>query len=314
MDKVKEYLKENIKENETLIISCSGGPDSMCLLNLLIEQREKKNLNLICAHVNHGVREESVEEEEFVKNYCEKNNVRFELLTIKEYKGNFHNDARVQRYNFLKSLCKKYETDIYLTAHHGDDLVETILMRISRGSNLSGYIGFKVTNKLSTFTILKPLIYITKEDIFKYNKENNVEYRIDKTNDSLEYTRNKYRNLVLPDLKKVDEKVHLKFLKFSEKISEYDDFVKSYILGKKIIDGCIIRVEEYLKECNFIRKKSIELLISEIQKNEEFYVTDNIIFEIEKLLMSSKGKASIDLPNNFIGKKEKKKFSIEKKK
>ncbi len=314
MDNVKKFINNNIVDNTTLIVSCSGGPDSMCLLRLLIDARETKKFKLICAHVNHNVREESAEEEEFVRNYCNQNNVVFEILKIESYKGNFHNDARVLRYKFLKKLCDKYKTNIYLTAHHGDDLMETILMRISRGSNLSGYIGFKVINKLSTFKNYKPLIYVTKEEILKYNDVNNIEYRLDKTNESLEYTRNKFRHIVLPSLKKIDDKFHLKFLKFSEKLNEYDKFVKDYIIDKNIIINDKISVINYLIESDFIKKRSIELLISIIQESEEFYVTDNIIFEIEKLLLSDKGKATIDLPNNHIGIKENKQFYIHKKK
>lgn len=312
MKKVKEFLENKIENNSSLIVSCSGGPDSMCLLQLICDIKDKKNLNVICAHVNHGVRDESEEEKIFVENFCKKNNIVFELYTIEKYKGNFHNDARVLRYNFLSDILKKYDSKVILTAHHGDDLIETILMRISRGSNLSGYIGFKVINKLSTHKVLRPLIYTTKENIINYNNINGIEYRLDKTNESLEYTRNKYRHLVLPNLKKIDENIHLKFLKFSEKINEYDDFVKKYIMNKKLIEGNYINLINYKEEDEFIQKKSIELFISNLQQTEEFYVTDNIIFEIEKVINSDKGRANINLPNNFIGRKENKKFYIEK--
>lgn len=312
MESAKKIIEKEITENSVVVISCSGGPDSMCLLNLILEYKKLKNLTIVCAHVNHKVREESEEEEEFVKTFCEKNNIIFELLTINEYSGNFHNDARVLRYNFLDDICEKYESKILLTAHHGDDLVETILMRISRGSNLPGYAGFKVINKLSTLKVVRPLVTITKKDIIKFNEKNKIEYRVDKTNESLEYTRNKYRHLILPNLKKIDEKIHLKFLKFSEKLLEYDEFVKEYIENQKIVVDDYIDIKIYDSESDFIKRKSIELLIFKYQQNEQFYVTDNIIFEIEKLLNSDKGKATINLPNAHIGVKKNKQFNIEK--
>lgn len=312
MQKVKQLLKSTLVKDSSVVVSCSGGPDSMCLMDLLVKIRNELNLKIICAHVNHGVRSESIEEESFVKNYCKKNNIIFELLTIEKYQGNFHNDARVRRYKFLNDICKKYDSSIFLTAHHGDDLVETILMRISRGSNLPGYAGFKVINKLSTFDTFRPLISVTKKDILKYNTENDVEYRVDKTNESLEYTRNKYRHIALPALKEIDLDFHKKFLKFSEKLYEYDEFIKDYIVKNEIIVNNTINVVLYLKESEFIQRKSIELFISYLQQKDEFYVTDNIIFEIDKLLKSEKGKAKINLPNGYFGIKENKKFFIEK--
>ncbi|MFI3260817.1 MAG: tRNA lysidine(34) synthetase TilS [bacterium] len=312
MKDVNKYLQNELEQNSTIIVSCSGGPDSMCLLYLLLSFKNTFNLNIICAHVNHNVREESVEEEEFVKKYCESNDIKFECLQIDSYRGNFHNDARVLRYNFLNDLLTKYNSKFLFTAHHGDDLVETILMRISRGSNLIGYSGFKINNKIINHKVIRPLIFVTKSEIENYNSENNIEYRIDITNKSLEYTRNKYRHIALPALKKIDNDIHLKFLKFSEKLIEYDDFVKSYIISKGLLVDNYIDVPLYLKEDEFIRKSTIELYISNLQKVEQFYTTDNIVFEIDKLLKSEKGKANINLPNGFFGIKKNKKFTIEK--
>lgn len=310
MEKVINYIKKVTDNERNIIVSCSGGPDSMCLLKLLLDNTD--NVNIICAHVNHCVREESVEEEEFVKNFCKKNNIIFELLKIEEYNGNFHNDARVQRYTFLKMLADKYNASKIFTAHHGDDLIESILMRITRGSNLNGYKGFEKSKKVNKYNFIKPLVYVDKKTILEYNKNNGIEYRIDKTNDSLEYTRNKFRHLILPNLKQIDDNIHLKFLKFSEKISEYDDFVRNYISLKEVVKDDYIDLKLYETEDEFIKKRCIEIYINKIQAIHEFYVTDKIIFEIEKLINSEKGKVTIDLPNSFIGKKEKKRFYIEK--
>ena len=135
MKEVREYLNIILEKNTSVVVACSGGPDSMCLLNLVLEQREEKNLNIICAHVNHKMRIESEKEAEFVKEYCEKNKIIFEYMEITEYtEDNFHNQARIKRYDFFKEVLEKYQSKILLTAHHGDDLVETILMRIVRGS------------------------------------------------------------------------------------------------------------------------------------------------------------------------------------
>lgn len=312
MKKVNEFLEEKLKLTQTVIVSCSGGPDSMCLLSLIDGYKKKNDIKVICAHVNHKVRTESDEEEDFVRNYCLERGITFELLTIRNYDGNFHNDARVQRYMFLKELCLKYDSKQIYTAHHGDDLVESSLMRISRGSNLSGYAGFKKELLLDDVLFIKPLIFIDKNRIINYNNENNIEYRLDKTNNSLEYTRNKYRHKVLPQLKEIDNDIHLKFIKFGDKLHEYAEFVDKYISSKEFILEDSIDIPKYIVADNFIQKRVIENLITLVQKKNEFYVKDNVIKEIDKLLKSEKKNACINLPNGFIGEKKNNKFVIKK--
>src|SRR5574344_607483 len=102
MDRFKEinqFLDNTFKTNDTVVVAVSGGPDSMCLLDILIKYRNKSNINIVCAHVNHNVREESADELIFVKNYCIENDVTFESMKIEEYSnGNFESEARDKRY------------------------------------------------------------------------------------------------------------------------------------------------------------------------------------------------------------------------
>ncbi len=312
MEKALNYFKSILKKDDTIVVACSGGPDSMCLLSLILSLKEKYNLKIICAHVNHNIREESKEEEIFVQKYASDNNIIFELLTIKSFKDNFQSDARKKRYKFFNELINKYNAQYLMTAHHGDDLMETILMRLSRGSNIPGYAGFKINNPLNDYQVIRPLIYYSKQDIIKYNKENNIKYQIDSSNFSDKYTRNRYRNEILPLLKKETDNIHLKYLKFSNELYDYDIFVKDYILSNGIINENELDIIKYNNEKDFIKRKSIELLIVQIQLNDEFDVTDNIVLEIIKLINSSKNNASIDLSNNFKGIKRNNKFYFKK--
>ena len=174
---VNSFIKENIKKNDVVLIAVSGGPDSMCLLDLMLKYREKTNIKIIVSHVHHNVRKESDDELIFVKDYCEANDVIFESMKITDYSGsNFESEARDKRYDFFDKLALKYGAKYVLTAHHGDDLMETILMRLVRGSNLKGYSGFDDKIIYDNYTILRPLISVTKKDILKYNEENN-DYR-----------------------------------------------------------------------------------------------------------------------------------------
>ena len=294
-----KFLEDNIKNNSTIVVACSGGPDSMCLIDLLVRIKKEKNLNVICAHVNHKLREESDNEALMVERYCKKNKIIFELLEINEYKTTKFNeeDARKRRYKFFESLIQKYNAKYLLTAHHGDDLIETILMRIVRGSNLSGYVGIKKINKNKNYTILRPLLTTTKENIISYNKNNNIEYVIDRSNESMKYTRNRYRKKILPFLKEESKDVHLKFLKFSEELNSYQQFVDEYIKEKELVENNMIVINKIINESNFIKRKALEFIIKEIQTKYIFEISDNQIKEILKII--NKNNKSIDLKNGF---------------
>ena len=133
--------KYNSTQNDTLVVGTSAGPDSMALLHYL---KNNTNNKLICCHINHNVRKESKTEEKYLINYCKKENIIFETMKIEKYiKNNFENEAREKRYDFYEEILNKYNTKYLFLAHHGDDLIETILMKISRGSSLEGYAGIK---------------------------------------------------------------------------------------------------------------------------------------------------------------------------
>lgn len=301
MKKEIDFLKKNIENNSTVIVACSGGPDSMCLLNLVNSLKETMNLNVIVAHVDHNVRKESKEEAKMVESYALNNNLTFELMEIISYNNDTfsENEARKKRYDFFKELQKKYNASILLTAHHGDDLIETILMRLTRGSNLNGYIGIREITTNQNFKILRPLLTTTKKDIIKYLDENNINYAIDKTNDEMIHTRNRYRKIILPFLKKENPLVHEKYLKFSKELIEYDKFVTSYIKSKNFIQDDKILIIKLKDESDFIKRKCLEIIIKELQKNDYFDISDEQINLLMRLYnLSNK---SVDLNNNYQG-------------
>lgn len=300
MKRELEFLEESITDNSKVIIACSGGPDSMCLLNLLIRLKTKKNLELIVAHVNHKLRSVSDDEAKMVEDYAKKNKVTFELQELDYQNAKFsEDDAHRKRYKFFKSLIKKYKANYLVTAHHGDDLIETILMRIARGSNLNGYIGIKRITQNEDYVTLRPLLSTTKDEIIKYNESENIPYVIDESNDSLKYTRNRYRKIVLPFLKEEDKLIHLKYLKFSEELEEYDNFVNNYIKEKDFIVDNQIVINKITNESEFIKRKTIELIVKNIQLNDYFNISDKQMNELLKLIYNSN--KSIDLNNNYIG-------------
>jgi len=315
MKDTEKFLLENLNENEKVVIACSGGPDSMCLLHVLNTLKEKLNLVLICAHVNHSLRKESEEEARFVKEYCENNSIIFEYFIIDGYKNDkfSENEARSKRYVFFDNVIKKYNANILMTAHHGDDLIETILMRMVRGSNLKGYVGIPRISVNNKYKIVRPLLNLTKENILEYLKDNNIDYVVDKSNDSDKYTRNRFRKQLLPFLKKEDINVHLKFLKYSSELENTNKYINRIIGNKKDVvfkNNCII-ISEFLKEDEYLQEKILEYIIEEIQKEYIFDISDNQFNNIMKLINTNSNK-TINLSNNFIARKSYDKLYIEK--
>lgn len=301
MKKVIEFLRNNLKEKDSLVVACSGGPDSMCLLDLVTKLKDELNLTIVVAHVNHKLRIESDEEAKMVEKYAKDHNLIFELMELNEYLDTpfTESDGRKKRYDFFNEIITKYNANILLTAHHGDDLIETILMRLTRGSNLNGYIGIKEISTNTNYKILRPLLMVTKEDIIEYLKNNNINYAIDNTNNEMEHTRNRYRHVILPFLKKENAKVHEKYLKFSKELIDYDNFVNNYILKNNFIVDNQIVINNIINESDFIKRKSLELLVKDIQSKDYFDISDEQMSNLMKLFNQSN--KSIDLNNNYQG-------------
>lgn len=291
------------EKNDIIVIGCSSGPDSMALFDMLIRAREKYNLYLICAHVNHNVRKESFTEALFMRDYCNKFNVRFETMTIDKYgDDNFENEARNIRYHFFEKVVSKYNAKYLMTAHHADDLMETILMRLVRGSNLNGYSGFRSFIDMGDYYLARPLVRFTKDELVEYNKRNGVPFFIDSSNSKMKYTRNRYRKIVLPFLKEEDSSVHKKFLKFSETLNEASKFIekeRNKAISKVIKNGKLI-ISKYLELDSYIQKEILYYMIQEYYQDDLILINDRHVDLILGIIKGRKNNTSVNLPNEVL--------------
>ena len=314
-DVYKELIQEFSKlGNENIVVAVSGGADSITLLHLMAKVKKISNINVICAHVNHNVREESESEKVFVENFCKENDVIFEYMKIENYSDdNFHNEARTKRYNYFEELISKYNSKYLLTAHHADDLIETILMRIVRGTTFKGYSGFSKRVKKSNYTILRPLITVTKDEIYEYIKENNLNYVEDKSNFKDVYTRNRYRKYVVPVLKNEDKNVHHKFYKFSTSILEYNRFIEDQVklVIDKVIENNVLNIEEFLKLDKVLQEKIIYMMLENKYQDDLMLITDKHVELIYNLITSNKANSYVYLPNNLKAIKAYNQFYVE---
>lgn len=309
MDKVYDFLLNKIKlnQNDTIVVGVSAGPDSMALLYILNEVRKKIGYKIVVAHVNHNVRVESYEEAEFLKDYCKKNDIIFEMMVITKYgDDNFHNEARTIRYNYYEELINKYEANYLMTGHHADDLMETILMRIVRGSTLRGYSGFSDLVNKGKYKIARPLISVTKKELEDFDKENNIPYRIDKSNFKDKYTRNRYRMTVLPFLKEEDKHVHEKFINFSRQIMECDEFIERMVMNEidNVYQDGIIDIDKFKKLDIVIKKRIIDYIFSVIYQDDIIVIDNRHVDLVLEAINSNKASVVFNLPNNYLVVKE----------
>lgn len=192
-----EYYHLNLKSDKFLL-AVSGGMDSMSMLHAFISLQA----NVTVAHINHGLREESVQEASFVEAYCKQNNVPFfkKKLDPSIYQsGNVQNIARKNRYLFFEEILKNQKLDYICTAHHSDDSIESFLLNFSKGTGLKGLKGIAAKRA----HILRPLRAIPKAKIAEYVNEFSVQYVEDSSNELLKYDRNLIRHEVIPSLKKI---------------------------------------------------------------------------------------------------------------
>ena len=313
MNETIAYLKSLLNENDTLIVGLSGGPDSMCLLSIL--KNFPISLNIICAHINHNIRQESNDEELFIIDYCKKNNLIIETTKFpKKAKDADYSEAelREMRYKYFEEIVRKYNAQYLFTAHHGDDLIETILMRITRGSNIKGYSGFQIDTQKEGYRIIRPLIYLTKDNIIEYNSENNIPSVEDKSNVSSKYTRNRYRKKVLPFLKEENKHVHLKYLKFSSELYDYYNFVDEEVtkeLAKRYKDN-VLDISNYDKLPKLLQTKIIEKILNDNYEKNLYLVSDKHLYLILDIINNSRPNIQIDLPDNLKVKKSYNKLKI----
>lgn len=195
-----------IKRNDKIVIGVSGGPDSVCLFDVLAKLRDKLNLKLFVVHINHSIRKEADIEQEYVKDLCKKYNVQFfyKKLDVKKIaeseKKSLEEVARNIRYNEFYKVKDSVNANKIAVAHNANDNIETMLMNLTRGAGLVGLCGIPRENG----DIVRPLLDVTRDEILKYVESNELKVFFDKTNYESDYTRNKIRNIIIPEFLKIN--------------------------------------------------------------------------------------------------------------
>lgn len=304
INKVMEYINKYSLLNKDLkvVLAVSGGVDSMCLLDILI----RLNYQVIIAHVNHNVRKESLNEMNYLHDFALKKNIPFECIILDKIENdNFHDKARKLRYDFFTKIAIKYNTSQIATAHHADDNIETILMKLTRGSNLYGYSGINKCIKNNQFNVVRPLLPLTKDELYNYAKENNITYFEDISNTKDYYTRNRYRHNVIPLLKVENPNIYETFNAFSNQVLEAFNYIRKESL--KIKD---ISINDFNNLDEAIRHDYICLIL----EKEKITPNYNKIIMIDEFLSKNLPNSTLDIGCNKVIKTIYNHFIIEEKK
>ena len=302
LNTIKKY---NLIENgDKIILAVSGGPDSISMLDILNNIKNDKNIDInfeiIVAHVNHMIREEAIEDEKYVRNFCEEREIEFYSKSIDVQKMANNNKigteeaGRKARYEFFDEILKKTTSNKIAIAHNRNDSVETVIMHILRGSGISGLKGIEPRRE----KYIRPLIECERKEIEEYCYENHLKPKIDKTNFDNIYTRNKIRNIVIPYIKnEFNENIVKTISRLSELVSEEENYMDKQV--KKIYKEILITEG----------KKEIQLDLKKFNIQEKVIKSRLILYTITRIFGSSEGiekvhiEDIIKLCSNNIGNK-----------
>lgn len=268
-------------KNKTFVLAVSTGIDSSVLMDLFLKANANYNceFNIIICHVNHHKREQSDEEEEYIKTICKNLNIKLYVKDLYfEDVSNFQKNARDLRYEFFDEVLSKENGDYLVLAHHGDDNVETVLMRIMRGSSLAGYSGISAVSTRKSYKIIRPLLDYSKDDIINYQNLHKIKYYEDCSNSQNDYTRNRIRHEIVPIIKKESFDI----------ISKINEFSKVLKCASNVIN--IVR-DEFIDRN--VKKNNSQIIINKSKYLElDDYLKEEVLFELVK--KDSLSKANIE--------------------
>lgn len=310
--KIETFIEKHklIQKGDRILVAVSGGPDSMALLNFLFKRQAMYSIELAVAHVNHMLRGiEAQLDYEYVEHYCLQRNIPFQGIHIdirrkmEEDKTGMQETARKYRYLFFEEASKQFNMNKLAVGQHADDQVETILMRLVRGSRGISRAGMLAKRPFKSIQLIRPLLAVTKDEIEQYCLSVDLNPRHDISNDKRDYTRNRFRLDILPFLKQENARVHEQFQRFSEDVIEDEQFLQS-LANEKFTEICqqldtreiSLSVPHFLMEPLPLQRRVIHLILNYLYNNKNVDLTTFHTENIQGLLEGKHPSKRLDLP------------------
>ena len=297
-------------KEDKIAIALSGGVDSIVLFHLLVTEYKDSYKELVVFHINHGLREESYEEAEFVEKFVKDFDVKFykEELNMSGLERDSHTSeemlARELRYQAFNKMSKLEGVTKLLTAHHKNDQVENILMRLLIGRSIDHSLAICEEIEMAGLTIYRPLLNSLKAELEEYAKEKNLHYYVDATNFDTDYTRNNIRHNIVPLLNDINSGSFDNLINFANYYQNINNNLKKAILSNK--DNYIFSRDE--DKISLVKDKFLELNEEEMYFLLKDLITDELgvfdikqkaIFDVVSSLKKNSGNKSYDLKNNL---------------
>ncbi|UTR16669.1 tRNA lysidine(34) synthetase TilS [Salipaludibacillus sp. LMS25] len=301
-----------IEEGDHLLVAVSGGPDSMALIHYLIELSNVRKINLSVTHVEHGLRgEESKKDAALVASFCQKHTLPFYLYEANVMKKKHQqaistqDAARLCRYEWFEHLMHKLGTTKLVTAHHGDDQIETMLMRQIRGS-LSGRKGIPVKRIFAGGVIIRPLLAVEKNQLIAYCASHDIPYRKDRSNDEDTYLRNRIRQHLLPFIKEENPKAHQVFQWQSEVLTDEEEWLHhetkrtvEKVITHKTPYKISVSLEAFNEVAKALQRRAIHLILNYLLISHQLQFDRSHIEAILNLIRQEHPSGEVHLPKNI---------------
>jgi tRNA(Ile)-lysidine synthase len=309
-NKVIETIKKfNMLNNgENIVVGLSGGADSCALTHILTRLSGKMDLHITAVHINHGIRgEEAERDERSAEEFCRRLNIEFiayhcDIPSEAAKRGIGEEEAgRLVRYEKFYETAEKKNGAKTAVAHNMNDKAETLIMNLCRGAGMKGLAGIKPVGG----SIIRPLIFCTRDEIEKYCDDNNIEYCTDSTNLQNEYTRNKIRNILLPWLSEnINPAAGMNMANASELLREEEEYLESKAQEqyKKLLkdsgDGFVsLNADGLASEHSVIRRRVLRIALRSLRPDMRDFGRKHIE-NAEDILMGDTGRR-ISLPGGI---------------
>ena len=290
MNMLQTIQKYNmISHKDHVLVAVSGGADSVALLHGLLELRETLSLELSVCHINHNLRGgESQADAGFVRKLCADLSLQFFLYTadIKQEGTSLEEAARLVRYSYLHRCAAECKASKIALGHNQNDNAETLLLRLGRGTGLTGLCGIPPVRDI----FIRPLIETGRGEIEIYLAQHGISYRTDSSNFDKTFSRNRIRHDIIPVLKKINPQTVAQLSKSIELFREDEEYLNQ--LANEALPNCLadgnIHIPAILKLPKALQKRVIRAALT--LKSSLKNISQQHIIQIESLLFSENGK------------------------